>query len=56
MKYYVANKETGSFITEVNSVSDGIIQIAIYEAEDKEEGTYTEGFYDVVDDNHNTVL
>lgn len=53
---YTANKETGIFIEKVNSVDDGMELIKDYERQDKENGTYTPNFYDVVDEEHNSVI
>ena len=38
------------------SIEEGLELIAKYEAEDKADGTFTEDFYDVVDDSHNSLL
>lgn len=55
MKMYVADKETGTFIEEVKSVEEGKKVVAEYEENDRKEGTYTENFYDIVDEDHCTV-
>lgn len=55
MKYYVAAKETGALIEECKSYSEAAELISRYEALDKEEGIYEEGFYDVVDEHHITI-
>lgn len=52
MKLYVANRETGYFIDEVESVEEGLKLIDQYESEDKADGTYEENFYDIVDEEH----
>lgn len=56
MKIYVADKETGTFIEECASIEEARELIARYEAEDEAEGTYTEGFYDIVDEEHCTLI
>ena len=53
---YTADKETGTFIDTVKSLDEGLILIAEYEREDKEDGIYTPDFYDVVDEEHGSVL
>ena len=55
-KLFTANRETGTFIEEVKTVKEGRKLIAKYEADDKAEGTFEENFYDVVDEDHNSVL
>lgn len=49
---YVACRETGDFIEMVDSVNAGKNLINEYEKQDKENGVYTENFYDIVDENH----
>lgn len=56
MKFYTANRETGMFIEEVNSIEEGKELINKYEKIDKEEGTYEDNFYDVVNEEHISVL
>ena len=53
---YTADKETGTFIDQVVSIEQGLKMIAIYEWEDKGTGNYTPDFYDIVDENHCSVL
>lgn len=55
MKMYTADRETGTFIEEIDNVAEGLKLIEEYEEEDKKEGTYTEDFYDIVDENHVSV-
>lgn len=52
MKLFTADRETGTFIEPVESIEEGIALIAKYEEADKSEGTFEDGFYDVVDINH----
>lgn len=52
MKLWTANKETGTRIEPVTSVEEGLKLIAEYEEQDKAEGTYQDGFYDVVDEGY----
>lgn len=49
---YTADKETGTFIEQIDSYEEGLELIRQYEEEDKKEGNYTEGFYDIVDSEH----
>lgn len=49
---YTADRETGSFIDEFETVGDALSAIRQYEEADKAEGIYERGFYDVVDGNH----
>lgn len=56
MKIYTANKETGTFIEECATVKEALAKIEEYERNDKEEGIYEEGFYDVVNGAHETIL
>lgn len=55
MKMYTADRETGTFIEEIDSIAEGLKLIEEYEEEDKKEGTYTEDFYDIVYENHVSV-
>ena len=52
MKLYVADKETGTFIDEVESIDEGLKLIDQYEAIDQQEGNYSPNFYDIVDEEH----
>lgn len=52
MKFYTADRETGTFIDEVKTIEEGLELIKQYEEDDKEEGAYQEDFYDIVDENH----
>ena len=51
-KIFVADKETGTFITEVETVDEGFDKIKEFEEMDKAEGNYTPDFYDIVDEEH----
>lgn len=55
MKMYTADRETWTFIEEIDSIAEGLKLIEEYEEEDKKEGIYTEDFYDIVDENHVSV-
>lgn len=53
---YTADRETGTFIDSFDNLDDALNAIADYEDEDEEAGTYTENFYDVVDQWHKSML
>ena len=55
-KFYTANRETGTFIDEVSSIKQGMDMIAIYEWTDKANDCYEPDFYDIVDENHCSVM
>ena len=54
-KYYTADRETGTFIEECNSVEEAREFIAGYEEQDKINDVYSENFYAIVDESHCTV-
>ena len=56
MKIYTANRETGDFIEEVTSIEMGKAQIELYEAEDKRNDVFEANFYDVVNENHESLI
>lgn len=56
MKFYVADKETGTFIEEVETIEAGLLKIKSFESDDKREGTFEADFYNVVDEEHCSVL
>ena len=47
--YLIRNRETGTEIEQADSYSEAIGIIEKYEAEDKANGTYVDGFYEVYD-------
>lgn len=55
-KLYVADRETGTFIEEVKDIPEGLSMINFYEQCDRNDGTYTPDFYDLVDEDHGSVL
>lgn len=57
-KLYVVDHEAGNIIEEVKSIDEGIALIREYEEEDKKEGIYSEGFYDIdeVDNGYHTTV
>lgn len=48
VELYTADRETGTFIEKVNSIAEGKALIEGYEENDKAEGCYKTGFYDIV--------
>ena len=55
-KLFVANRETGDFIEEIASIEEGKQIIAQYEENDKKDDIYEPNFYDIVDEDHSSVL
>ena len=53
---YVANKETGTFIEPVENIAEGLNIISEFEKDDKEEGIFKPDFYDIVSEDHCSVL
>lgn len=56
MKIYIANKETGMFIEQVGTIAGAKALIEQYERIDKANDDYEPDFYDVVDENHNSLI
>ena len=56
MKIYTANRDTGSFIEEAESVDMAKAMIRFYENEDKRNDVFEPNFYDVVNQNHESLL
>lgn len=52
---FVACRETGEILEECTSIEEALAVIASYEEEDKLDGIYSEGYYDVVDEEHCTI-
>jgi hypothetical protein len=55
-KIYTADRETGTFIDEFETVEDAKLAIMEYEATDKEYDDYKPDFYDIVDENHCSLI
>ena len=51
-KIYTADRETGTFIEECNSIEEAKELIAQYEEQDKINYVYEENFYSIVDEEH----
>jgi hypothetical protein len=56
MKIYVSDRETGTFIEEVNTIEEGLELIKEYEDADKADGIYEDNFYDIVDENRCSLM
>lgn len=56
MKIYTANRETGSFIEEAESIDMAKAMIRFYEDEDKKNDVFEPNFYDVVNENHESLI
>lgn len=50
--FYTANRETGTFIDEFETLEEAKKAIEEYEAQDKKDGVYEADFYEVEDENH----
>ena len=55
MKIYTAFENTNSKIEEVESIEEGLQLIAEYEEEDRANGNYEENYYNLVDENGDTI-
>lgn len=55
MKLYTACRETGDFIEKVNSIQEGKELIKKYEEIDRNEDSYEDNFYAIVNENHEEV-
>lgn len=51
-KYFVANRETKEVIREAKSFEEGKKLISEFEKEDKKNGVFEKGFYDIIDDSN----
>lgn len=52
MRFYTANRETGTFIDEFDTYEEAKKAIEEYEAQDKTDGIYEADFYEIEDENH----
>ena len=50
--WYTVNNETGEKIDSFMTLEDALKAIRMYETDDKNDGSYTEGFYDVYNDTY----
>lgn len=53
---HVAVRETGEFIINVRNINQGVKVIEMLETEDDINGEYEPNWYDIVDDNHISLL
>ena len=56
MKIYTADRETGTFIEECATIEEAKNIISEYEASDIKDGIYEPDFYDVVNENHESIM
>lgn len=56
MKIFTADREAGNKIEEFSSIEEAQKTIIAYEEEDKKDGTYTPDFYDVVNENCESLI
>ena len=55
-RIYTANRETGTIIDEFNTIEEAMAAIEKYEIEDMNEGVYEDDFYDIVDEEHCSLI
>lgn len=55
-KFYIANRETGTIINYAPTFKQALALLNEYEYDDKKEGIFEEDFYDILDENKNTLL
>lgn len=48
--------DTKAFLEEVRSLKEGIELIRFYEEDDKKDGYYKKGLYDIVDGDRNSII
>lgn len=48
-KYIIQDSETGTFIDQFNTYQEAQQELERYENEDKQEGTFTPDFYEIVE-------
>lgn len=53
---YTACRETGDFIEKVDTIAEGQRLIEKYENDDRNDGSYVNNFYDIVNENHSSVI
>ena len=49
-KYIIQDREAGNIITKVDTLEEAKRLLEAYETMDKEEGTYTPDFYEIVEE------
>lgn len=54
-KMYVAIRQTGDFLDEIESIEEGLELIRKYEETDKAEGEFEDGYYDIENRKHETL-
>ena len=48
-KYIIQDRETGTFIDQFNTYQEALTELERYENEDKQDGTFTPDFYEIVE-------
>ena len=56
MKIYTADREAGNKIEKFSTIEEAKEAIAAYEEEDRKDGTYTPNFYDIVNENCESII
>lgn len=56
MKIYTANRKTGDLIEEAETIDMAKAMIRFYEDEDKRNDVFEPNFYDVVNENHESLI
>ena len=56
MKYYTCDRETWTIIDICDSLEEAKQIIKEYEESDKADGTFTQDFYDIIDENKNSMM
>ena len=56
MKIYTADREAGNKIEVFSTIEEAIQAIAEYEEADKKDGTYTPDFYDIINEDCESLI
>lgn len=56
MKFYTADRQSGNKIEFFNTIEEAAKAISKYEEEDKREGIYTPDFYDIVNEDCESLI
>ncbi len=54
--FYTAVREHGFKIEKVGSIAEGKRLILEYEEQDKKDGLYQEGYYDIITEDHESLI
>ena len=55
-RVHVAERMSGNIVADVKDINQGLAVIELFETEDDGNEEYEPGYYDVVDDDHNSLL